>query len=310
VLGGAVQAQFGFYPSPDGVFLAVSQADGKVEIWDLATGQRRAVLSAGITSSSVCWMPSGREFVTTNPGGKVAFWMVSDSGHVTPRVDTTVEGIAPGTRTDAIVSPDGRTVALVPYYGRDTIPLLDASSGRQLGGVPVDGGSYAAAFSPDSKTLAVFFQPFGQLRGQLVMHDVATGAPRATLSLPYVPASHGLAFVRGGAWLVTTESDVAPGSSTASTRMDLWDAATLQPIGDTLTVPPDGAYLSPNRAGDKLGAGSDADNGLPLVWNMDPASWEATACQIAGRNLSHAEWNEYLTGQPYRRTCPQWPAGA
>jgi hypothetical protein len=235
--------------------------------------------------------------------------MVSESGHVTPRAHVTVEGIAPDTRTDAIVSPDGRTVALVPYYDGKSIPLLDASSGRRLRGLPVYGGDSAAVFSPDSKTLAVFSEPPGQLLGQLVVRDVATGAPRATVSLPYVPAAHGLAFVRGGAWLVTTESDVALGSPTASTRMDLWDAATLQPIGDTLTVPPDGAYLSPNRGGDQLGTGSDADNGLPLVWNMNPASWETIACRIAGRNLSHAEWNEYLAGQPYGKTCPQWPAG-
>jgi class 3 adenylate cyclase/DNA-binding SARP family transcriptional activator/WD40 repeat protein len=309
VLGGAVRAQFGFYPSPDGVFLAVSQASGRLEIWDLATGQRRAVLSAGNYSSSVCWMPSGREFITTNPGGKVAFWMVSESGHVTPRAHITVEGIAPGTYTDAIVSPDGRTVALIPYYGASTIPLLDANSGRRLRALPVDGGEYTAVFSPDSKTLAVFMQPLDQLFGQLVLRDVATGTPRATVSLPYIPSAHGLAFAHGGAWLVTTESNVPLGNSTASTRMDLWDAATLQPIGDTLIVPPDGAYLSPNRGGDRLGTGSDADNGLPLVWNMDPARWEATACRIAGRNLSRAEWNEYLAGQPYRRTCPQWPAG-
>ena len=310
VLGGAVKAQFGFYPSPDGVFLAVSQADGRVEVWDLAKGQRRAVLSAGNTSSSVCWMPDGREFVTTNPGGKVAFWMVSESGHITPRAHITVEGFAPDTRTDAIVSPDGRTVALISYYGGSTIPLLDASNGRRLRGLPVDGGDFVAAFSPDSKTLAVFLEPLGQFVGQLVLRDVATGAQRATVSLPYIPAAHGLAFVRGGAWLVTTESDVELGSSTASTRMDLWDAASLQPIGSTLFIPPDGAYLSPDRGGDKLGTGADADNGLPLVWNMDPARWEATACRMAGRNLSHAEWNEYLAGQPYRRTCPQWPAGA
>jgi hypothetical protein len=141
------------------------------------------------------------------------------------------------------------------------------------------------------------------------MRDVATGALRATLSLPYITAAGGLAFVRGGSWLVTTENGFSPEASPAPTRVDLWDAATLQPIGDPLTVPPDAAYLSPNLGGDKLGTGADADSGLPLVWNMNPTSWAATACQIAGRNLSHVEWNEYLAGQPYRKTCPRWPAG-
>jgi DNA-binding SARP family transcriptional activator/class 3 adenylate cyclase/WD40 repeat protein len=316
VLGGAVQAQNGFFPSPDGALLAVSQADGRLEVWDLAAGQRQAVVSTGNTNPSVWWMPGGRQLVTSNPGGKLAFWRVSKSGHVTQRAHTTVPGIAPDTRTDPVVSADGRTVALAPngeteiVPNETTIPLVDASSGRRLRSLPVDGSIFSSAvFSPDSKTLAVSSAAFNA-GGQVVMRDVATGAPRATLSLPYNPASRGLAFVRGGAWLVTTENGVTPGNPPASTRVDLWDAATLQPIGDPLTVPPDAAFLSPNRSGDKLGSGADADNGLPLVWSMDPTSWQASACEIAGRNLSQAEWKRYRSGHPYRVTCPQWPAGA
>jgi hypothetical protein len=146
---------------------------------------------------------------------------------------------------------------------------------------------------------------------QVVMRDVATGAPRATLSLPYGPAVGGLAFVRGGAWLMTTEfGAINSRNPPASTRVDLWDAATLQPIGDPLTVPADAAFLWPNGSGDKLGSGSDFNKGLPLVWNMDLATWEATACQVAGRNLSQSEWKQYRAGHPYRMTCSQWPAGA
>jgi hypothetical protein len=40
-----------------------------------------------------------------------------------------------------------------------------------------------------------------------------------------------------------------------------------------------------------------------------PPSWPQQLCARAGRNLSQAEWNEYLGAQPYRRQCPQWPSG-
>jgi hypothetical protein len=33
------------------------------------------------------------------------------------------------------------------------------------------------------------------------------------------------------------------------------------------------------------------------------------ACEIAGRNFTQAEWQEYFPGEPYRTTCPQWPVG-
>ena len=33
------------------------------------------------------------------------------------------------------------------------------------------------------------------------------------------------------------------------------------------------------------------------------------ACQVAGRNLSQDEWHRFVTAEPYRKTCEQWPAG-
>jgi hypothetical protein len=34
------------------------------------------------------------------------------------------------------------------------------------------------------------------------------------------------------------------------------------------------------------------------------------ACAIAGRNLSLAEWHQYLgLKEPYRQTCDDWPSG-
>ena len=47
-----------------------------------------------------------------------------------------------------------------------------------------------------------------------------------------------------------------------------------------------------------------------MVWDVDPAHWDAMACRIAGRNLTHAEWNQYIPGRPYQTTCPQWPGSA
>jgi hypothetical protein len=33
------------------------------------------------------------------------------------------------------------------------------------------------------------------------------------------------------------------------------------------------------------------------------------ACAIAGRNFSRDEWRDVFPDRPYRRTCPQYPAG-
>lgn len=44
--------------------------------------------------------------------------------------------------------------------------------------------------------------------------------------------------------------------------------------------------------------------------SMDPDAWARAACQIAGRNLSREEWRRYFADEPYRRTCPRFPAAA
>jgi hypothetical protein len=38
-------------------------------------------------------------------------------------------------------------------------------------------------------------------------------------------------------------------------------------------------------------------------YSLDPARWLAQACQIAGRDLTVAEWERYVPSDPYRPTC-------
>jgi hypothetical protein len=46
---------------------------------------------------------------------------------------------------------------------------------------------------------------------------------------------------------------------------------------------------------------------VELPWRL--AEWERQLCNVAGRNLTQAEWTKYLpTGEPYRATCPAFPA--
>jgi len=45
-----------------------------------------------------------------------------------------------------------------------------------------------------------------------------------------------------------------------------------------------------------------------FLLDMSGRDWTAAACAVAGRNLTKAEWSQYLPGgEPYRATCPQYP---
>ena len=67
-----------------------------------------------------------------------------------------------------------------------------------------------------------------------------------------------------------------------------------------------GAALRP----DGLEAAVATDHGI-AVWDLDPEHWVQGACAIAGRNLTQAEWDQYVGDlAPYRSTCAQVSAEA
>ena len=51
-----------------------------------------------------------------------------------------------------------------------------------------------------------------------------------------------------------------------------------------------------------------ANSGGIVYWNLDETSWINDVCEIVNRNLTHAEWNQYIGEYiPYHATCPNLP---
>ena len=44
-------------------------------------------------------------------------------------------------------------------------------------------------------------------------------------------------------------------------------------------------------------------NGRAYVWDIRPASLVRQACEVAGRRLTRAEWDEFLPGREYEPAC-------
>jgi dipeptidyl aminopeptidase/acylaminoacyl peptidase len=86
----------------------------------------------------------------------------------------------------------------------------------------------------------------------------------------------------------------------------IWDTATGRTTATLTdhTGPVYNVVFSPD--GTRLAtAGSDRTARIRSL----PPLWPQQLCARTGRNLSQAEWNEYLGAQPYRRQCPQRPSG-
>jgi DNA-binding SARP family transcriptional activator/WD40 repeat protein len=303
--------------SPNGSTVAVPHADGSVELFDAASGSRHSVIETTQAQPFVRWSQRGSTLAVGGSGGVVSVWDVSDPDRPALVARATAPGIEKISGAIPVFSPDGRWLAVesvvgVFAYPPDPVSLFAVPSGRLehvLSG-PI-GYPVGMSFSADSKTLAVGYTNFESSTGgtgSAVEWDVATGTRRLSLALPYFPATVGFL---AGSRLVTSEyasSVNIADLTTAVSRVDIWDATTLRPIGEPVLVTGDAATLAADPSGQRLVSGSSSPVGVPMLWDVDPDHWESTACRIAGRNLTRAEWNEYLPGRAYQVTCPQWPA--
>jgi WD40 repeat protein len=194
-------------------------------------------------------------------------------------------------------SAAGRRIAITRIES-GTTTVFDTATGRQVSKLKTANGTPGMAnFSPDGRTLAVAVQ--AGATGSIDFFDVATGNRRARLLLPSPPV--GVAYVRGGTRIATITSvggALPPGSGASS--HELWDTASLQPVGEPISFSTALFRDVASPDGRRIVSGG---NGIAVIWDLDPSRWENMACRIANRPLTRAEWHRYLPGRTYDPAC-------
>jgi WD40 repeat protein len=143
-------------------------------------------------------------------------------------------------------------------------------------------------FSPDGR-----LRVFGDDQGRVWFYDARKWRPRGRRLIAHTRAVDTVTFSPDGQTLATTADD-------GTTR--LWDVTSGRPIGAVLPG------LSGHEPEAAFVAGATRlitlhDNGRGDLWDIQPRSWARRACQVAGRTLTRAEWDDALPERAYAPAC-------
>ncbi|GAA3779280.1 hypothetical protein GCM10022403_012420 [Streptomyces coacervatus] len=277
--------------SPDGTLVASASADGTVRLWDVRPGGHGVRVLTGHPGGAVdaAFSADGRLLATAAGDGSVRLW--------SPATGRPVGGplVGHGESANGVAfSPDGRLLASVS--NDQTIVLWDVARHRRVGR-PLKGHTNAimdVAFSPDGRLLAT-----ASLDRTVRLWDVTTRRQHGAALTGFTGGAEDVAFSPDG-------RVVAGAGDDATVRR--WDVRTGRPAGLVLTghlgevyavaFSPDGASLA--------SAGADR---TARIWKPEFNSWVEDGCRLVNRNLTATEWQEYVPGRRYERTCPDLPSG-
>ena len=239
---------------------------------------------AGKVLGNPIWTPGvsadGRLLATGSKDGEVRFWSLPDGR---PR------GAPLRFRygnADLQLSPDGRLLSALPSSRDDVtarVEIWDVRDRRRVATLQPAAAGSAARWSPDGRRLAV-----SDARGRVQVYSTAT----------WKPVTPALAGGRA-AWMTFSPDGRTLAAGNTDGTVSLWDARSGQALGARLPGIPQSTPAPFFTPGSRYVIAAQ-DNGRAVRWDIRPASLAKHACDVAGRRLSRAEWEEFLPGRDVR----------
>ena len=298
--GGAQDLAF----SPDGRLVAAGGDLGStLVIWNRQTGQIIRHLPVPVTPAckanplgATCPGGAGLEFspdggtLAAGQGANAALLWNLHTGIATKlpvRHNNWILNLAYGQGGARLITSTGN--------GHGT--LWDVRSRRPIKTFPVDRanlwGPSGIGVSRDGSTLAYGWN------SAIVLRSTSTGD---VIGNP-IPVPSGY----GGSIALSPDGQTV--AITAGDGVELWDATTGKQIGTSLP----GAPQQTNNPGGPGNLRFTPDGrrliivsptGQVTIWNITLSAWDRQACQIAGRDMTRAEWANFIPDRSYQPVCP------
>jgi WD40 repeat protein/energy-coupling factor transporter ATP-binding protein EcfA2 len=232
----------------------------------------------------------GSFYVWGDENGDVAEFL----GHVAavgPDGRIRFEVAAPFTSYLYVAATDADHVVVVKCEKRTDCVLqrLDPATGAPVGEPSEDEAGYSRVVATPGLLIAL--TGAGQIRVIDPETLLPVGAP-----LPRIPGgAESLSLSDDGRRLLVLGQDAA---------FRVYDVPSRTQLGGPVTV---GDFASGAALrGDGLEAAVGTDHGI-VLWDLDAAHWIDGACAVAGRNLTRAEWDQYIGDlASYRTTCSEY----
>jgi len=316
--------------SPDSDLLVSAHSDSNLFIWDSKAQELITDISAH--PADMVFSPDGKLLIASGNFG-INLWDTAQFEILDTRIaQDHISGIAISENGEFLAGnvDDGafyvwslgnleQLLHLTPYQVRffdfidnDNVLLLDANgsvvvleivgNGRIIGNVDFLEDVQSFSINRQRREMA-----FGLSNGEIVIWDIDTGQVINRLKHHIHPVDN-LLFSKDGNLLVSSSRFInIPNYSPGD--IYLWNTNGYQPIGELVKSQKPDTILSVALSNDaKLLASGNYDGAL-ILWDIDPESWARRLCTLAHRNFTQAEWQQYFPNEPYRLTCPQYPAG-
>ncbi|MBE7557286.1 MAG: hypothetical protein HS126_40130 [Anaerolineales bacterium] len=286
--------------SNKGNLVALGKENGDITIWETQNGHKSYQLTHGGEVSKLAFSQNEQFLASANhcPGvmpclTTIKIWELGNK-HETGQLTYFDPGERSGSVGESFVefSPDGKwlilgrpnLVIMWDFETREKVLELNLAQGNHFKGqIP------KVVFSPDGKRLAIGYK-------DRVVRVLDVQTRKEISRVLHSDAVSTLAFSPDGNWIVSGEHCI----DTCPATVRIWNVETGKEIkqiihNDTISS----AYFSPDG---KFLVSSGGNNLKLSLWHPDDLI--KMACKRLNRNLTQAEWAQFLPNDKYELTCP------